>query len=500
MSVGDQNVGIGEQQEDEAQVAAEAEPKRKLELSVAITDSGPCKKHVKITIPREEIDRQFDESLKTVRKEAAMPGFRPGRAPRSLVQKRYRKELAGQVKSTLLMACMEQIDEDYKLNPISQPNLDLEAMDLPQDGPLEFEFDVEVQPDFELPDYKSLTVKRPIRKITDADVSAQLKSFLERYAQLVPKLEGGAEMGDYVVADLSFSMGGVALNQVKEAQFRLQPQLRFQDGVVPELGKTLLGVKPGESRDAVAKMGTSCPDPALRGRDIEVRFDVHDLKALRLPEVDEEFLSGIGFDSEEDLKRALRGVLERRVEFQARQSVRRQIVEQLITKVKIDLPSELVKRQERSTLRRLVEEMKQAGYSENQLRAREAEIRANAHEVTQSNLREYFLLSKIAEAEGVKVEEDDLLEEIEVMAARMDETPRRIRARLEKEGQMDNLATQILERKAIDRVLEYTTVELEEVSGPEPLQEEGVETLDQTAATAVAEDEESEGGEDASEA
>lgn len=464
--------------------AEEAKPK--LELSVQVTDAGPCRKHLKVSIPRSEIDRHFDDSFKSFRREAMVPGFRVGKAPRSLIQKRFRKEVAGQVKSALLMACMEQIDSEQKLNPISQPELDVEALEIPETGPLEFEFDVEVQPDFQAPDYKSLTVKRPVRKITDRDVDAQLASFLERYAQIVPKLEGGAEIGDYVVADLAFVRDGVTLNEAKEVQFRFQPQLRFQDGLVPDLAKALKGAKAGDTREADATIGTSSPDPSLRGRQVRVVFTIHDLKALRLPTVDQEFLDTIGFDSLEELRTALREILERRVEFQARQALRRQIVEHLIRQSPFDLPPALVKRQERSTLQRLVAEMREAGFSDTQLRAREAEVRSNAHEVTLRNLKEFFLLSKIAEAESIKVEESDFDDEVELLAARGDETPRRVRARLEREGRMDDLATQILERKAIDRILEFTTVELEEVTGPAAEESEAVETLDETAATAEA--------------
>ncbi|MEW4451183.1 hypothetical protein AB1L30_00675, partial [Bremerella sp. JC817] len=114
------------------------------------------------------------------------------------------------------------------------------------------------------------------------------------------------------------------------------------------------------------------------------------------------------------------------------------------------------------------------------------EIRANAHDVTLRNLKEFFLLSKIADAEEIKVEDDDLAEEISLIAMRSDETPRRVRSRLEKEGQLDNLATQILERKAIDRILEYITVELEEVSTPE--EEPDADTLDETALPASSEE------------
>ena len=291
-----------------------------------------------------------------------------------------------------------------------------------------------------------------------------------------------------MTADLAFHRDGIALNEAKEIQFRLQPELRFQDGRVPKLAEVLAGAKPGDVREAEAQIGSASADPALRGRTIRVTFTVHDLKMLRLPEVDAAFLRGIGFDSQEELTDALRGVLERRVHFQQRQAVRREILDQLMKEANFDLPADLVSRQEKSTLRRQVQEMRQGGMSDSEIRAREAEVRANAHESTLQSLKEFFLLSKIAEAEGLKVEDDDLEHEIAAIAARTDETPRRVRARIEKEGLAEGIASQILERKTIDRILEF--VRYEEI----PLQEErAVETLDQSAGLAVAEPE-AEGG------
>lgn len=471
----------------DSSVATESE-KPRMQLDVQIADAGPCKKHIKVSIPQAEVERQFAESLSSVRREAHMPGFRPGRAPKSLVQSRFRKEVSGQVKSALLMACMEQLDSEYKLNPISQPDLDLEAILLPDNGPMSFEMDVEVQPDFPVPSYKALTVKRPVKEISSADVETQQKAFLERYAQLVPKADDGAAIGDFVTADLTFHKDGVTFNEAKELQFRVQPELRFQDGHVPDLATALVGAKAGDVREADAQVGSSSPDPALRGQTIRVTFKVHDLKSLRMPEVNAEFLRGIGFDTEDELKDALKGVLERRVAYQQRQAIRAQVVDQLIQDVPFDLPADLVARQERSTLRRQVEEMRQAGLGEPEIRAREAEIRANAHEQTLRSLKEFFLLSKIAEAEEIKVEDSDVEAEILAIAARTDESPRRIRSRIQKENLLDGLTQQIMERKTLDRVLDY--VKYEDV----PMGEErAVETLDEAASTAESSETESAG-------
>ena len=210
----------------------ESEPsKRKLELDVAITDAGPCKKHLKITIPRSEIDLQYEESLESLRKDAAVPGFRPGRAPRQLIVKRFRKQVSQQVKSNLLMSSLEQIDKEYKLEPIVQPQLDIDAIEIPESGPMSFEMDIEVRPQFELPKYKGLKVKRPVAELTEKDIDDQLNRFLEGRGTIVPKLEGNAEIGDYVDCRLDVHRPRRAdARRLKEAEFRLQSELRFQNG------------------------------------------------------------------------------------------------------------------------------------------------------------------------------------------------------------------------------------------------------------------------------
>jgi trigger factor len=151
----------------------------------------------------------------------------------------------------------------------------------------------------------------------------------------------------------------------------------------------------------------------------------------------------------------------------------------LISETPFDLPVDLVNRQEKSTLRRLAMELRQGGLSDTDIRAREAELRANAHETTLKSLKEFFVLAKIAEAEEIKVEDEDMEVEIEAIADRTDESPRRVRARVEKDGLADALASQILERKTIDRILHY--VKLEEVL---LVDDKSVETLDQAATTA----------------
>jgi trigger factor len=435
-----------------------------------------------VSIPRSEIERQFEESLESVRQEAVVPGFRPGKAPRQLVVKRFRKQVSEQVKSKLLASSLSQIDKEYELQAIVQPRLDFEAIELPEQGPMNFEMDVEVRPQFDVPSWQGMKVKRPVVELTEQDVDLHHTRFLERHGQIVPKLEGAAEIGDYVTADLIFNRpDGRFMSEAKETEFRLQSELRFSNGTIPDIGPKLVGVKPGDTRQLEARLGTAVEDPALRGATIPVQVRVHDLKRMRLPELTDEFLESIDFQSKDELRAAVREALERRIKSQERDAIRRQILDNLLRQTPFELPADLVSREEKSTIARLVAQLRREGMTDKEIRASEAQIRANAHESTLRSLKELLLLSQIAEAEEIKVEDADLALEIESIAERTGESVRRVRARIDKEDGTDSLLTQILERRVIDRILK--DVELEDVvsttaSGAE------VETVDHTTAPA----------------
>jgi trigger factor len=459
---------------------SQAEMKPKLDMKVAVNDVGACKKHVKITISRNDIERQFAESVGAFGKDASVPGFRKGHAPTQLIQRRFRKEVSGQVKSALLLASLEQLEDEQKIRPISQPQIDIEAIELPDLGPFEFEFDVEVQPEFPLPDYKNLTIKRPIRVVHDSDIDVELKKYIERFAQVVPKLEGGVAEGDYVTANITFLNNGAVRNEVRDVNFRVFPELRFTDGFIPDLAKAIEGAKIGESRITKAEIGSASADEAIRGQSIDVSIEILDIKTVRLPEVDAAFLDRLGFDSLEEFRTAIRSMLERRYKFQQEQAIRHELFNQLYAQHPFEMPAEMIAGQMKTAIERRVIEMQSAGLSEREIRNRSAEIRSFAHETTLRDLKEYFILSRIAEVENVKVEESDIDDEIELIADQSDQSIRRVRAQIEKEGRQDALAAQILERKTIARILEFVKFEDVELI-PE---NKDVETLDESAASA----------------
>jgi len=451
--------------------------KTRLNLTVDVESVGPCRKRIQVTIPAEDIAGAFNEQFTELVENAAVPGFRPGHAPRRLIERKFRKDVADQVKGKLLMRSLEQIGEENAIYAISEPKLDVTKIDLPETGPLVYEFEVEVSPEFELPNYRGLKIKRPVKEFGEADVDKQLKRFLEGYGQLAP-LTGSAARGDFVITDVVFRDGGQQISRAEELTLRIQPVLRFRDGTIEKFDKAMVGVKADDVRTVPVSISPEAPNRALRGRTIDAEFIVKDLKRLRLPEVDAEFLERVGYNTVEQLRDALHSVLRRRLEYEQKRSTRQQMLQLLTDQVRIELPQDLVRRQVQSTMRRRVMELRDSGYSDDEIRRRQVELQQNSLSATQQYLREHFLLAKIAEAEEIEVTPEDVDNQIQVMALQSDESPRRVRARMQKEGLLDILEIQILEQLAADRVLEYAQYEdipLEEKDDAE-------EAVDQSAA------------------
>src|SRR5262249_455044 len=144
-------------------------------------------KHIKVTIDRTDIDRLMNDKYSELVTDAQVAGFRPGKAPRKIVEKRFKKDVVSQVRGEVLLQTLEQMAEENEVAPLTPPNLDPAKLEIPDSGPFVYEFDVEVRPEFELPNYKGLKLKRPVKTFTDQDVLLEQRRLLERYGSLVPK-------------------------------------------------------------------------------------------------------------------------------------------------------------------------------------------------------------------------------------------------------------------------------------------------------------------------
>ena len=431
---------------------ASEQEKPKLALEVKVDAPSACQRHVTVTVARDDIERYFTEAFDDLAPKAEVPGFRPGRAPRKLVESKFREQTSNQVKGSLLMDCVTQASEECDFSAISEPDFDFEAIELPDEGPMTFEFDIEVRPEFEMPEWKGLKLERQEHEYTNDEISEHLTGLLARYGHMASKL-GAAEAGDHLILNLSFKDGDEELSRLEKQTVEIKPTLSFSDGNLEGFDTLVIGASAGDHREANISISDEAENEALRGKEVSVDIEITDVRRLDLPEMTPAFLDRIGgFEDEEELRDAVRGELERQLEYHQQRKIRQQITAVLTKEANWELPPDMLKRQGRRELERAVLELRSSGFSDDVIRQHQNQLRQNSLASTERALKEHFIFERIAEEHEIDADPNDYDAEILLIARQSQESPRRIRARLEKRGQMDALRNQIIERKVIELI------------------------------------------------
>ena len=456
------------------------EEQEKLDLNLDINETSSCGRHVTVTIPRSDIEKYYQKQFDTIVPKAEVPGFRVGKAPRNLVEKKFRKQVADQVKGALLMDCLTQISESEVFSAISEPDLDYEQVTVPDDGDLKFEFNIEVRPDFDLPKWKGLKLERPEYDFTEKDVDDELEKLSAQFSTLEP-VEDKVAAGDYVEANITTRLDGKDISSASDVSVRVLPTLSLADATIEGFDKLVVGAAAEEKKTSKVTINEFSENVELAGKELEIEFEILDVKR-RGGEGVEGLAEKTGMDMDELRKRIKEG-LESRLEYRQRELVREQISKTLTESASWELPKDLLRRQSHRELERATIEMRRSGFSDQEIRERENRIRGNILERTETMLREHFILERIAEEENVEETEADFTLEIAKIAAQQNDSPRRVRARLERTGQMDSLRNMIIEGKVIDMITEQASFDASEY---EPEKESTVEAIDFFAAGKLA--------------
>ena len=434
---------------------ATAEEKQKLNLAVDIKEKSACERHITVTVPREDIERYFTKQFDDLVPHAEVPGFRTGRAPRQLVEKKFRKQLGDQVKGSILMDSLTQISESEEFSAISEPDLDFEQVNIPEEGDLTYEFNIEVRPEFELPKWEGLSLERPEHEFTDADIDAELAKLGSRFSDMVP-VEDAVKAGDFLVCNVTSREGDKEFAKTEEVTIEVLPTLSLADSVLEGFDKLVIGSKADDTVTTKVEINEFSDNEALRGKEVELAIEILDVKRVE-QQADDELVSQLGMESSDQLREMLRSTLESRLQYAQREQIREQINKSLTESANWELPPDLLRRQSRRELDRSVIEMRSSGFSEQEIQARENLLRQNVLAKTEALLKEHFILERIAEDQSIEAENTDYDLEVTRIAMQQNDSPRRVRARLERSGQIDSLRNMIIERKVIEKITDKAT-------------------------------------------
>ncbi len=426
----------------------------KLNLGVEIKPVGPCRKHVTVTVPEADIARFRDRTLEMFAEEVKVPGFRQGRVPLRLIEKRFQKEILAEVKQKLLLASLAQVTEDHDLDPIDEPELEVANLEVPVEGDFEYEFNIEVRPTFDLPNYRGLQLKRPVHDVTEADI--------DQHVQLVRENLGTQrEVDAPVVADLTVDIDvavrheGQTIREFSGIRVRVRNKLQFQDAEMQGFATLMTGATKGEKRTGRATVSLEASDISLRGEEVDVDITVNQVIEIVPKELGSELFARFDATDEASFRASAKAAMERQVAYRQREQYRDQILAAITGSSTWELPEGLLRKHVDNALRREILEMQQAGFPWQTIAARENQIRQQSVTETRQAMKEHFVLDRIAKEENIETSPEDIEREILYMAYQRGESPRAIRSRLVKSGMIENLQAQIRERRAVEFIQEH---------------------------------------------
>jgi trigger factor len=433
---------------------------------VRIEDAGPATKKVSVEIPNARIREELQKQFKELKQQAMVPGFRPGHAPQRLIERKYSADVKDQVRRTLISESYEQAVKKNELEVIGEPVFENPDVALPEDGDLVYSFEVEVQPQIALPDLSSLKIKKPKVSITDENVQQALTNLREQQGTLVPVEDRGVQARDYLVADVHIRQDGGELTHQHDAQLVARPG-RLGGFQVDDLADQLAGLKAGEKRTWKHTVGDAHGDEALRGKQVEIDVALKDIKHLEPAEMNQEFLDGLGFSSEQALLDALREQMTGRIADDVQQAMRRQVHEHLLSTVEFEVPAKLSSRQEDRVVNRRAVDLMMRGVPRDQVEANLAQLRSGAREEAMRELKLFFILQQVARTQNVDVDEAELNGRVAMLAVQRGRRPEKVKQEMADDGTLASLYVQMREQKAVDKLLEQAQVEEVDVANEE---------------------------------
>jgi trigger factor len=460
-------------------------PVQEQPYSIRVEDSGPATKKVFIEVPKEKVAEKIAEQYKELRQGALIPGFRKGHVPQKLLEKKFRDDVKEQVRRTLISDSYQKAIDDNKLQVIGEPEFENpDAIKLEDDSALNYAFSVEVQPDINLPELKGIKVKKPKIQVNDEHVDQAMLNLREQQGTLVPVEDRGVLAKDHVICDIQIKVDGAVLSGQTDSQIVVRPG-RVAGLQIDDFDKQLEGAKAGEMRDVVVKVPEDSPAQNLRGKEVHIEISIKDIKRLEAADITPEFLDGLGFHNEKELRDALREQMEERIRFDIQQVMRRQVIDYLQNNVQVELPVKLSEKQADRIVSRRAVDLMMRGMPRERVQANLDQLKQGAVEEGARELKSFFILGKVAQLEEVDVSEPELNGRIALIAMQQGRRPEKLKQELARDSNtLASLYVQMREEKAVDKVLE--SAQIEEVE-PTAEQQQAVSEIkaDESASSAT---------------
>jgi trigger factor len=397
-------------------------------VNVLLNNVSATRKSLVVTLDPSEVDAEHQAVVGEIAKIARVPGFRPGKAPAAMVAKRFSKEIADEFKQKVVAKAYRSALEKEKLDVLNI--VEVEEGKIATGEAANVTITLDVRPEFQVPEYVGLATEVAPVEATDAEVDNVIQGLRSERADF-KKAERPAQKGDYVKLAYEGTVDGKAITEIvpDKQLYGKVPQTWEEvegenEGVLPGLGKQLIGVKAGDKKSVTIAFPAEFPAaPALAGKTATYAVDVQEIRERVLPPLDAEFFKAQQVDDLAGLQSKVRNNLKMQKEYQNRSAQRRQVTEQLAAKVDVAVPDSLVESETQNVLRSFIEENMRRGVPAEQFEKDKKELYEGAKKAAVGRVKVQLILAKIAEQEKITVTEEDLNEYLYREAVRSGQKP-----------------------------------------------------------------------------
>jgi trigger factor len=429
-------------------------------VEVTITDLSPCKKQLRIEIDAETVDAKFDAVAKDFRRHAHLPGFRPGKAPLANVMRSYGDKIGEEAKRTLMSDSYSKALKENELRPVIMP--EIEELQFGHGKPFQYLATLEVTPAFELPEYRGLEVEKERRTVSDEDITKALDTLREQrvsYAD-VDRPAGG---DDFIVVNFSGTIDDKPITDLVKVARGLTEQKNFwlhktQNQLIPGIVEELIGSGKGDKKTVTVTIPDDFIYEELIGKEAKYEIEIVQVKEKSLPELDDDFAKAFGADGMDKLREGIENDLKNELEYSQKKSIRNQCVDMLLSAVTCDLPETIVNEATRAGVHNIVQQNHQRGVGKEIIEENKDRIYANAKADAEVRVRANYILSRIAEKEGIKVTEQEVSRQIAAIAAQQKVKPQKLAQQLKDNGTLYQIQEEIMSAKVIDLLEEKAKV------------------------------------------
>jgi trigger factor len=419
---------------------------------------------LQIELPPEEVSKEWDAIANSFARFAKIPGYRPGKAPRAVIEKRFRKEIQDELTKKLVSKSYHEAIEQEQLRVASLANI--EDVQLSEDKSMRFRATVVTAPEFELPEYKNIPVQLPETTVSEPEIDAAVERLRDQSADFVDVPGRGLEMEDFAVIDFEGSSDGKPISEIApQASKNLHGGKKFwlrlaSDNFLPKFCEQIVGQKPDETRTVTVDFATDFPVKELAGKQANYSVTLREIKQKILPALDDAFAAKlIPEKSLSDLHKIIEHDLAHEKEHERERAKEGQVVKYLHERIQFELPPALLKTETRRILGELVQRNRERGVTDEMLKDKEKELIESAAGLAAHRLKTNFILHRIAERENIKVSREDINARLREEAARYNIPVEKMRKELQEHDGVDAFAEQILLGKTLDFLKANVSVE-----------------------------------------